>query len=365
MNTKHLIAAAVFLSGSAYAQNATPSPTSTPIPKVSPSPTPTNLSPEQLSAIITISGSGGSGTGFICMFNGKPVLFTNQHVIAGNPNASFRTQSGKSLAIKNVLGATDADLAMFELQTIPPDISPLDLLANPEQTAQKDDDTCIPGNSKGDGVITQTFGKVIAIGPQKVETDNPVYPGNSGSPIIHLKSGKVIGVLTEAELISLNEFEKASFRNKKSAIKSEIRYFGYRPDTVAAWQPINWAAFQKLDADITQSKKELYWIADYFTDASDSYKEFKELHTARNRAASIIDQSNLNVNSKVDELKRFLRDIDFLIRRTQTRLVNSRPVFLHKKQIDDINLMAQELGGGVDIAERDTDLTRVLVQRGQ
>lgn len=364
MKNKHIITVAIMAIATAFAQNGSASSTSTPVPQASSSPIPANLSPQQLSAIITISGSGGSGTGFICLFNGRPVLFTNQHVIAGNPNASFRTQSGKTLLINAVVGAVDADLAMFELQNIPEDISPLEFLANPEQVALKDDDTCIPGNSKGDGVITQTFGKVIAVGPQRVETDNPVYPGNSGSPIIHIKSGKVIGVLTEAELISLNEFEKASFRNKKSAIKSEIRYFGYRLDTVSAWQKIRWDSFQKLDSDISQSKKELHWIADYFTDASDSYKEFKELHTARNRVASIIDQSNLNVNSKIDELKRFLRDIDYLLRRTQTRLANAHPVFIHKKQIEDVNLMAKELGGGVDIAERDTDLTRVLVQRG-
>ncbi len=363
MRTPHLLAIGIILCGTAAAQN-TNTPPAIGTPAATPSPTPANLTPEQLSAVITVSGSGTSGTAFVCSLNGKLVIITNQHVIAGNPNATFKTQSGVSIPIRAVLAASDADLAMLEPVSIPPNITPLEFLTNPEQTAQKDDNTCIPGNSKGDGVITQTFGKIIAIGPQKVETDNPVYPGNSGSPIIHVNTGKVIGVLTEAEPISLNEFEKASFRDKKSAIKSEIRYFGYRPDTVSQWQPVVWAAFQKLDADITRSKQELYWIADYFTDSSNSYKEFEDLHKARNRVAAMLEQSNLNVNSKMDELARFLRDIDYLIQRAQTRSANSRPVFLHKKQIEDINLLAKELSGGVDIAKRDSDLTRVLVQRG-
>ena len=359
----HLLLVTTIICGTALAQNTNPpAPSRSSAP--TPAPTPANLTPTQLSAVVTVSGSGGSGTGFVCSINGKPVIITNQHVIAGNPDAVFKTQSGAAIPIKAIFAASDADLAMLEAQSIPPNITPLEFLANPEQSAQKDDNTCIPGNSKGDGVITQTFGKIIAIGPQKVETDNPVYPGNSGSPIIHIDTGKVLGVLTEAELITLDEFEKASFRNKKSAIKSEIRYFGYRVDTVPQWQPLIWTAFQKLDTEISKSKQELHWIADYFTDASNSYKEFEELHKARNRTAAVINEKNRSSHDKINEYERFLRDIDFLIRRTQTRLTYGRPVFLHKKEIDNINMMAKELCGGVDIAKRDNELTKVLVERG-
>ena len=211
--------------------------------------------------------------------------------------------------------------------------------------------------------VTQTQGKVVAIGPQRVEVDNPVYPGNSGSPIIALKTGKVIGVLTEAELITLNAFEKASFQNNNSAIKSEIRYFGCRIDTALNWLPLNWSEFQLLDSQISQSRKELNWIIDYFTGSKDSYNEFKELHEARNRTIVALSQSKLNPTSKVDELNRFMRDIDSLIRRTQTRIVRKNPIFIQKEQIQAIDLLASKLHESVISAQRDPDLAISLMRR--
>jgi hypothetical protein len=359
----HLLLVVAIICGNALAQNTDAPMPSRPSASTS-APTPVNLTPTQLSAIITVSGSGGCGTAFVCSINGRSVIITNQHVIAGNPDATFKTQSGAAIPIKAVLAANDADLAMLEPQSIPPNITPLEFLSNPEQAAKKDDATCIPGNSKGDGVITQTFGRIIAIGPQKVEPDNPVYHGNSGGPIIHLETGKVIGVLTEAELIKFGEFEKASFRSKQSAIKSEIRYFGYRVDNVAQWQPLVWADLQKLDAEIKKSKQELRWISDYFTDASSSYKEFEELHKVWNGAVAIINEKRRSVQDKISAYQNFLRDIDYLIRRSQSRLTYGRPVFLHKKEIENINLMATGLRGGVGIAKRDNELTKVLVERG-
>ena len=331
----------------------------------------TNLSAGQLSAIVTLSGCRGAGTGFIVLMAGKPYIITNQHVLAGNDGLQIKTVSGGIIAVTAVEAATDADIARLPLKEIPASVNPLEFLENPNVNALKDDSLCIPGNSKGDDVITQTFGKLIAIGAQRVEVDNPVYHGNSGSPIIHLKTGKVIGVLTEAKLITLDRFDKASFRSKQSAIKTDIRYFGYRTDTVAAWAPVNWMTFTEMDRIVRKSNQELQWIMDYFTDKPDSYKEFADLHTARNRAAEAIQRRGLSSSSKLDEYQRFLRSLDFLIRRTegqvndfQARIGPRNVCYIHKRETEDLAKQVSVLRTGVDIASRDADLTRILIQRG-
>ena len=62
--------------------------------------------------------------------------------------------------------------------------------------------------------------------------DALIEPGNSGGPIIHLRSGKVIGVATYATCSDKLSGEKAA------------RRFGYRLDTVALWQHIDYKQFQ-------------------------------------------------------------------------------------------------------------------------
>lgn len=68
-------------------------------------------------------------------------------------------------------------------------------------------------------------------------------PGNSGSPIIHVKSGKVIGIAT---YLKTRQFAEFSDRRE-----SRVRRFGYRLDSVKQWQPVVWANYQaeRVEAD--------------------------------------------------------------------------------------------------------------------
>src|SRR5204863_3580947 len=93
------------------------------------------------------------------------------------------------------------------------------------------------GNAEGAGVINPIKGRIVGLGPNLVEVDAPFQPGNSGSPIIHLKTGKVIGVAT---YLTIRKYDSAT----KEAIKEPIvRRFGYRLDSVKQWQPVNWQTF--------------------------------------------------------------------------------------------------------------------------
>lgn len=321
-------------------------------------------SPAIVGAVVTISGDKGAGTGFFANIRGKVYIATNQHVLGVGPRLTIRTSSGEAVIPKQIFTAADADIALIECVTIPSAVTAIEVAILPDSGIVKDDPVSVLGNSKGDGVITQTDGKLIAIGPQRIEVDNPGYPGNSGSPIIHTASGKSIGVFTEAELLTFNSFEKASFKSKNSAIKSEIRYFGHRIDSVQKWEPLNWNAFQENLSLIALAKEELRAILGYYTESSDGYKNFRDLHVARSAAAKIFYDPTYSNSDHLAAFQRFLRDVDFLARRAYNRFANKRIYFSQQRDIESIKMMVEAVGRGTAVAKRDSDLTATLLDRG-
>jgi hypothetical protein len=86
-----------------------------------------------------------------------------------------------------------------------------------------------------------------------VEISNPIYHGNSGGPIIHVKTGQVIGVVTEGlKVDTSNALDLASHQNANSAITGTMRYFGLRLDTVARWETCTWSRFENETAFLSQ-----------------------------------------------------------------------------------------------------------------
>ena len=142
------------------------------------------LPDEVMAVVVTIQGDKGSGTGFVAKFRGNLVIITNQHVLGNNARLTIKDNRGLQLKGTRFAAASDADIAMIQLDMPRPDQAFLKLAESTETASRKDTPVMIPGNSNGDGVVTVTPGKVIGIGAKKVEVDNPIYPGNNGSPIV-------------------------------------------------------------------------------------------------------------------------------------------------------------------------------------
>jgi S1-C subfamily serine protease len=201
------------------------------------------LTDAQARAVVVIKGDVAEGTGFLVKTAAGPMVITNQHVIAANPHLQITTSAGQPVKFLGLQGAADRDLAMIPVQDN--NYSYLELATDVGNTVQVGDQVITPGNSEGGGVLLNTNGVVLALGPQKVEISNPIYHGNSGGPVFHVKSGKVIGVVTEAMKVDTdNTLDKASHDNQNSAISGEMRYFGLRLDTVAQWDNYTWARFE-------------------------------------------------------------------------------------------------------------------------
>lgn len=317
-----------------------------------------------LNAVVTISGDQGSGTGFVCLFNKKPFVATNQHVLAVGRQLVIRTRAGKPIVPEKFYVADDADIALIQCASIPSEVTPLELAKLPNASIVENDSVIVAGNSKGDDVITQTPGRLKAIGPLRIEVNNPVYPGNSGSPIFHSASNTVLGVLTETEQLRFSDLEKASFRSRNSSIKSDVRYFGHRIDSVQKWEILDWRTFQQTESLLRQSRNELDNVIAYLTTDSERYKDLEALHAARNKAALIYYSKDHSIADKAEAFNRFLRDIEGFARVAKLRLERRKVYF---SQRDDLEIVGQEVAlilQRTAIIRQDNDLAAALLQGG-
>ena len=203
---------------------------------------PAKLTDAQAHAVVLVKGDYGEGTGFLVKTPDGPAVVTNVHVIFANPNVKITTTRGEQIKVLGLKGASDRDLAIFSIEDN--HYSFMEMTTDLPGTVQPGDEVITPGNSEGGGVMLSTRGKVVGIGPEQIEFDNPIYHGNSGGPVFHVKSGKVIAVVTQAMKVdTTNALDRASFANRNSAIANTMRYFGYRLDTVPKWEPYAWDTF--------------------------------------------------------------------------------------------------------------------------
>ena len=190
------------------------------------------------SDIVLIKGKTGSGTGFIFTRSGRKFLASNAHVIAGIKAPTLIPMDRSLLKLKSG-GASVAvghDIVLMELEE---GGKGMPLVESFESEVAVNDPIAVYGNTGGGDVVTVTQGKLAGIGPNRIEIDAEIERGNSGSPIVHVPSGKVIGVATYATTDDLLSGEK------------KIRRFGYRLDTVKQWQPMIWARFY-TEADMLE-----------------------------------------------------------------------------------------------------------------
>jgi hypothetical protein len=185
------------------------------------------LEPKAMQSMVIVEGDKGRGSAFVVAMNGKVYLVTNSHVIRGNQNVKFKNLRNDEILTRPLEIADKVDAVRAEI-VIP---SPaLELVPTVEQILKIGDEILVAGNSEGEGVVREIPGKVVGIGPDRVEVDAPFVPGNSGSPILLKSTGQVIGVATYINI-------PPSFRGApvSSTRLNEVRRFGYRLDTVTKW----------------------------------------------------------------------------------------------------------------------------------
>lgn len=255
-------ALALFLdAGAAAAQQPAPSPTTAASPASAAAPqTDADVIRNGQGSLVFVEGQHGAGSGFVCAVGTQKFLFTNAHVMAGNIPVTLTLLDGSPIRVGPAAAAVEHDMVRFVVAATQPSFN---LLEHTGENLLVGDEVLVLGNAKGARVITPIAGKVVGLGPNLVEVDAPFQPGNSGSPIIQKKTGRVVGIATYATDDS-NDLENTpkpsqDSGSKRAATPSDsppptrkLRRFGYRLDSVKNWQDIAWPEFQSEAAGLEQ-----------------------------------------------------------------------------------------------------------------
>jgi hypothetical protein len=181
------------------------------------------------SDLVLVEGKSESGgSGFITHINGRKYLVSNAHVLAGIKAVSMTLLDRTQLKVGPPMIAVGHDLVALPVDEGGAGIPSAESV---ETEAEVGDAVVVFGNPGARGVVTVVIGELIGIGPNRIEVSALIEHGNSGGPIIHLASGKVIGVATYAKTDELLAGGK------------KLRRFGYRLDSVRKWQAVDWSSF--------------------------------------------------------------------------------------------------------------------------
>ena len=153
--------------------------------------------PVNLNAVLMVNNASGAATAFLGKMDGKTYIISNLHVLGEMKNAKITTIDGKEVRLpKTCFLQKGFDVFLAELDEVPEGVSPLEISKNVMTDTNLKDDLVVSGNSQGGNVMRNIEGTLLAVGPKLLETDCNFYKGNSGSPVIHRDSGKVVGVVS-------------------------------------------------------------------------------------------------------------------------------------------------------------------------
>jgi S1-C subfamily serine protease len=269
------------------------------------SPESAGLVKQHRSNLVFITMDGGSGSGFVASYGNGTYLITNAHVTAGAKGAVFKTLEGTQVQAGAPAVAVGHDIFLMAL---PAAGAPLPVMIGVDEHASIGDEVVVLGNAEGAGVINTITGKIVGIGPNLVEVDAPFQPGNSGSPIIHLKTGKVIGVAT---YLTYRKYDAAT----REAIKNPvIRRFGYRLDSVKKWEPVDWRTFNAQAAEMEAVEGLTEDLADFLGDLAKDGRVSRGAHTnpvIKNRIDAWIEAKSKRLSPR-DEINADQSMLSFL-----------------------------------------------------
>jgi hypothetical protein len=265
------------------------------------------------SLVFVDDANGATGSGFICEFDGKPYLFSNIHVVSAMRSPSFTRLDRSPLRVGAAAAAVAHDIVRYEVPAGAAEAGkPLQAMKAAESVAAIGDDVIVLGNSEGAHVILPLVGKISGIGPNLVEVTAEFVPGNSGSPIIHKKTGQVIGLATYAVRRDMDWLSERTSDTEKA---KKIRRFGYRIDSVQTWQPVNWRTFSSDVAEMERISGLTKSLAAVLDDIGDDglISRGRHQHPAiRRQIEMFVDQISKRSVSSTDRLRskqNFLADL--------------------------------------------------------
>lgn len=259
-------------------------------------------------AVFLASNEAGKGTAFACVYRDKEFVATNLHVASGTSLLVIKTQSGDVIPLgKTIILAEDADICL--ISTAKPfstyGITPLHFVSDVYKETQVGDLVYCLGNSLGNGVIIQADGEIKAFGNPSLETTAPFVGGNSGGPLIHAESGKVVGLVTgtveNKNAESHTTRDEQAIRSSASELK-EISYIAHRIDTVKKWSGSTFDQFLKNEKALETHENSLTCMVGFLSDATDEtdWRNDRELAEIWSTYSKFIDAANKRTYTRAE-----------------------------------------------------------------
>jgi hypothetical protein len=256
------------------------------------------------SAVFLTNNDAGSGTAFACKYKDQEFVATNLHVASGTTKLVVKTQQGIIIRLGNkIIMAKDADICLIPIKKPFSElgITPLEFTSNLFEATEVGDRIYCLGNSLGNGVIIQSDGEIKAYGNPRLETTTPFVGGNSGGPLVHFKSQKVVGLVTST---IDNRGSEANTTRDEKAIKSkeseldEISYFGHRIDTVKKWSGTSFESFLKNEKALSQHEQSITCMVKFLLNY-EGWRKDRELVRIWESYSKFIDAAEARTHKSV------------------------------------------------------------------
>lgn len=221
------------------------------------------------SGILTVTSSSGSGTAFIAKIKGKLFVVTNLHVVEDGENMVLKTVDGENVEyVDSVFIAKKQDAVLIPIAKMPKSANALEMLEDVSQNAQVGDEVVACGNSLGGGVLLRSEGKILGIGPSIIETNCAIFHGNSGSPVYHKKSKKIVAIVSHGVLGAPSKVDTYSRNRSNSPIKNSLRFFNQMIDNTKDWEQMSLSDLNKQARDFANVVGKLKAINSFETSGS-------------------------------------------------------------------------------------------------
>jgi hypothetical protein len=183
------------------------------------------------SAVKIIETDAGRGSGFLVQDGESTYLMSNAHVLAGCKTFKAIGMQGGELELTPYIEvASDGR----DLVRIPVRVTGG---LEPAVSVSIGEPIIVLGNSGGARMVTHSKGKVLAVGPDRVEVDAAFIQGNSGGPVLNA-SNQVVGVATYVFRDAVPQWVAQNTRY------AQTRRVAMRP-TGVQWLLLNWYDFQR------------------------------------------------------------------------------------------------------------------------
>ncbi|RBP46493.1 trypsin-like peptidase [Roseimicrobium gellanilyticum] len=218
--------------------------------------------------LVFIKTDKGVGSGFIAKADKITYVYTNAHVLCGEPGSfatkieSITTAAGKKLALPVDLELSETfdpnapngleDLARFEV--VVEATSGLYEIGKADSVPELNKEVIAYGNSLGGSVITGLDGKIVGVGTDRIEIDCEIVPGNSGGPVVLGGTKTILGVSTY-----LTDGKRDIWA--KGTTFEKVRRFAIRPEQVTKWRKMKYTSLMMALAELSAFDRDTLTLA--------------------------------------------------------------------------------------------------------